>query len=205
MFPVEQLKVSPRAKERVIRTVIPNFVVKAACHKFIMAHAKATRHHRFTRISADVYDSLNSSLRIWMRNLADLGDEVSFRPGEMPQVINTSACKKFITGFHSVSKVSAGSCLKLNSLLCRKMMNLVNGQPRADLPSRFLKRGDTRCRRFQSGKLLSFPLPDAQTSSRARRRIQQSIAIRRWIDRPNDIRLFSSIGFGESHARAGDV
>jgi hypothetical protein len=64
MFPIQQTKAPT---EREIRVTLPNFVNKAACKKFIMGHARATRFHSFTRLDPGVYDELNAGLRRLMK------------------------------------------------------------------------------------------------------------------------------------------
>jgi hypothetical protein len=52
-----------------IRTRVSQFINKAACKQFIMDFADQTRHHKFSRIEAAIYDELNAVLRKHMKSI----------------------------------------------------------------------------------------------------------------------------------------
>lgn len=50
-----------------IRTRVSFFVNKAACKQFLMDYANQTRHHKFSRVEAEVFHELNAVLRKHMK------------------------------------------------------------------------------------------------------------------------------------------
>ena len=65
--PCDRLVISEQASSRVVKRGSGNFINKAACKKFIMGYSDQTRHHKFTRLDAAIYDELNCALRQTMR------------------------------------------------------------------------------------------------------------------------------------------
>jgi len=55
--------------ERGFKTRVSNFINKAACRQYIMDWAHQTRHHKFSRIEAEVFDELNAVLRKHMKTI----------------------------------------------------------------------------------------------------------------------------------------
>jgi hypothetical protein len=52
-----------------VRTRVSNFINKAACKQYIMDYADQTRHHKFSRLEAAIYDELNGVMRKHMRSI----------------------------------------------------------------------------------------------------------------------------------------
>jgi len=48
-----------------------SLINKQNCRKFLLEYAERSRHHKFTRVGKDAFDTIESQLRNVMRNLVD--------------------------------------------------------------------------------------------------------------------------------------
>ena len=48
-----------------------SLINKKACRKFLLEYAERSRHHKFTRVSQEAFDFIETALRTDMRHLVD--------------------------------------------------------------------------------------------------------------------------------------
>ncbi len=137
MFPIQQTKAPT---EREIRVTLPNFVIKAACKRYILGHARATRFHRFTRLDLGVYDELNLAVRSHMKSIAALSSFKSMSGSAAEagtlNFLNKKACKRFIlervetlAQIRAFDRAQAAIYGELNRRLVKMMESVVVRQP----------------------------------------------------------------------------